>query len=76
MTDAKLTVSLGKKDQEANNPKIVMDKSNNWNTDKVGEPEESQYVDNTKLVISDGDAGTNLDEEIRLLELELKEQEQ
>ena len=41
MTDAKLTVSLGKKDQEANNPKIVMDKSNNWNTDKIGEPEES-----------------------------------
>jgi len=33
-------------------------------------------VDKSKLVIGDGPDDTNLDEEIRLLELELKEQEQ
>ena len=52
---SKLTVSLGKYDQDVNNPKIILNQKDSWQLDNVGAPEAPQYVDKSKLVIEDGD---------------------
>ena len=36
MSNQKVTVSIGKQDQDSNNPKIVLDQKNTWQLDNVG----------------------------------------
>ena len=49
---SKLTVSLGKYDQDVNNPKIVLGNKDQWELNNIGEPESSRYVDLSKLQVS------------------------
>lgn len=70
--EPKLEISLGKYDQVNNNPKIILGNQNKWELNNVGEPETTQYVDVSKLKVSDN-IDEDLDDQILQLEQLLKE---